>query len=197
MNDITVVVADLFLLDTATGMFTSVASPPFDRTDMRMNDAKADRAGRFWFGTMQDDGNEPTGALYRYESGITSVEVDSKYTIPNGFAWSPDNRRMYIADTRDSTIYVYDFDLDSGTATNRRPFAVSAHVTCNGATVDAKGFLWSACPGGFALVRYSPDGAVDRVVELPVERPTSVIFGGDDLRTLYVTTATRSSLKSH
>jgi L-arabinonolactonase len=182
----------LSLLDTTTGVFTPVAPAPFDRTDMRMNDAKADRAGRFWFGTMQDDGAEPAGSLYRYESGGTPVEVDVAYTVPNGFAWSPDDRCMYVADSRAKTIYAYDFDIDSGGASNRRPFAVSARASCDGATVDSKGYVWSACPGGSALARYAPDGTVDRIVELPVERPTSVIFGDDDLRTLYVTTATRT-----
>ena len=157
-----------------------------------MNDAKADRAGRFWFGTMHEDGAEPIGALYRYAAGGVPAEIDAHYTVPNGFAWSPDNRRMYIADSREKTIFAYDFDLDSGAARNRRPFVVSARGSCDGATVDSAGYVWSACPGGWALARYAPDGSVDRIVDLPVERPTSVIFGGDDLRTLYITTATRA-----
>ena len=134
----------------------------------------------------------PRGALYRLVAGAAPVEIDAAYTVPNGFAWSPDDRRMYIADSRLKTIFAYDFDLATGAATNRRPFAVSARGSCDGATVDAAGCVWSACPGGFALARYAPDGGVDRIVELPVERPTSVAFGGADLRTLFITTATRA-----
>ena len=180
------------LLDTTSGLFTQIAPAPFSRSDMRMNDAKADRAGRFWFGTMQEDGSEPAGALYRFAAGGAPVQVDAAYTVPNGFAWSPDDRRMYIADSRLKTIFVYDYDLASGAATNRRPFVVSARGSCDGATVDSAGFVWSACPGGSALTRYAPDGSVDRIVDLPVERPTSVVFGGEDLRTIYITTATRA-----
>jgi L-arabinonolactonase len=179
------------LLDTQRGTFAQIAAAPFVRADMRMNDAKTDRAGRLWFGTMHEDGAEPIGALYHFDGGAP-VEIDAGYTVPNGFAWSADDRRMYVADSRLKTIFAYDFDLASGAATNRRPFAVSARGSCDGATIDSAGYLWSACPGGFALARYAPDGNLDRLVELPVERPTSVAFGGADLRTLFVTTATRA-----
>ena len=180
------------LLDTQSGAFTPVVDPEPERPDTRMNDGKVDRAGRFWFSTMHDDAAEPIGSLYRLSPDYTLTRIDDGFTIPNGFAWSPDNRSMYVSETKLGTIYVYAFDLDSGAVRDRRPFVESVPKGApDGATTDAQGCLWSACVGGFALARYAPDGSVDRIVALPVQRPTSVIFGDEDLKTLYITTATR------
>ena len=100
---------------------------------------------------------------------------------------------MYLADSLARTIYAYDFEPASGAATNRRAFAeVDAGTMPDGAATDARGYLWSANVGGGAINRYSPDGTLERRIELPVSRPTSVCFGGDDLRTLYVTSASRN-----
>jgi L-arabinonolactonase len=178
-------------LDTDTGVFEKLTKPDDFGPEMRMNDGKVDRAGRFWFGTMHDDADGAIGRVYRYDrSGLT--EIDTGFTIPNGFAWSPADDRMYLADSHLRTIYAYDFDAASGSAHGRRVFAETAEGTMpDGATIDEQGYLWSANVGGSAVIRFAPDGNVDRVVTLPVVRPTSVIFGGDDLRTLFVTTASR------
>jgi L-arabinonolactonase len=180
------------LLDTASGAFNKVIDAPFSRSDMRMNDAKIDRAGRFWFGTMQDEGSDSAGRLYRLDPDLTLTEIGDPYSVPNGFAWSSDDKRMFITDSRERTIFAYDYDLATGTARKRRAFATPPRGSADGATTDSAGCLWSACPGGSILARYTPDGEVDRIVELPLERPTSVIFGGTDLRTLFITTATRT-----
>jgi sugar lactone lactonase YvrE len=178
-------------LDTATGTFATIAVPEPYGPAMRMNDGKIDRAGRFWFGTMHDDAADASGHIYRL-TGSELATIDRGYTIPNGFAWSPDDRRMYLADSELRTIFAYDYDLASGEARNRRAFAETPPGTMpDGATVDAGGYLWSARVGGASVARYAPDGTLDRVLELPVQRPTSVIFGGDDLRTLFITTASR------
>jgi L-arabinonolactonase len=180
------------LLDTAAGLFSPVVDPEPERPNTRMNDGKVDRAGRFWFSTMHDEAAEPVGRLYRLSPDYALAQIDDGFTIPNGFAWSPDNRTMYVSETKLCTIYAYAFDLDSGEARDRRTFVErTAKGAPDGATTDAQGYVWSACVGGFALARYAPDGSVDRILELPVQRPTSVIFGDDDLRTLYVTTAAR------
>jgi sugar lactone lactonase YvrE len=181
------------LLDTSSGVFERIAEPERGNARMRMNDAKLDRAGRFWFSSMEDDGAAPIGRIFVLSGDGTLRVVDDGFTIPNGFAWSPDNRRMYLADSKLRTIFQYDFDLETGAARNRRPFVEAAPLGApDGATTDAQGYLWSACLGGFALARYAPDGTVDRTVELPVERPTSVMFGGPELKTLFVTTASRA-----
>jgi L-arabinonolactonase len=181
------------LLDTSSGTFERIAEPERGNARMRMNDAKLDRAGRFWFGSMEDDGAAPIGRIFVLAGDGTLRVADEGFTIPNGFAWSPDNRRMYLADSKLRAIYQYDFDLETGTARNRRPFVATVPLGApDGATTDAAGYLWSACLGAFALARYAPDGSVDRTVELPVERPTSVMFGGPELKTLFVTTASRA-----
>jgi sugar lactone lactonase YvrE len=112
--------------------------------------------------------------------------------MPNALAWSPDDRQMYFADSWISTIWAYDFDVAAGEIRNRRVFARLAddEGKPDGATVDSEGYLWNARINAWSLARYAPDGRLDRVVKLPVERPTSVAFGGDDLRTLYITTST-------
>jgi sugar lactone lactonase YvrE len=177
-------------LDTASGAFTTVLDPEPQVSDSRPNDAKVDRAGRFWFGTMQDERRTATGRIYRLDPDRRLSVHDVAYECPNGPAWSPDNRTFYLADSTVGVIHAYDYDPDAGTVRNRRPFAHVATGVADGATVDSAGYLWSAICDAGALHRYAPDGRLDRVVELPVSRPTSLTFGGDDLRTLFVTTAT-------
>lgn len=184
----------LFFLDTASGQYTPVVVPEPDRPENRTNDGKVDRAGRFWFGTMEEEGKTPTGRLYRLGADHALEAIEEGMTLPNGLGWSPDNRRFYCGDSKMGTLYVYDFDLASGAARNRRPFVQipASEGMPDGATVDSQGYVWSARVDGWSVVRYAPDGSVDRTVELPVRRPTSVIFGGDDCKTLFITTATRS-----
>jgi len=178
----------LAFLDTSTGTFEPILDPEPNDPDSRSNDAKVDRAGRFWFGTMDDVKRGPTGNVYRFDSNRTLSAHDHGFSIPNGPAWSPDDRRMYLADSGAATIYVYDYDAAAGAIRNRRTFAKVDVGMPDGATVDAAGYLWSANVDNSAIVRYAPDGSRDRVLALPVTRPTSVAFGGDDLRTLFITT---------
>jgi L-arabinonolactonase len=178
-------------LDTQTGAVEPIVNPEPGLDQHRLNDGKTDRRGRFWFGSMEESGTQPVGKLYRFAPDRTVAAMDDDYVLPNGPAWSPDDRLMYLADSRRSRIHVYDFDADSGSVRNRRVFATfpEGNGAPDGATVDAEGCLWSACASAGKIARYRPDGELDRIVELPVTRPTSVIFGGDDLKTLYITTA--------
>jgi L-arabinonolactonase len=131
-----------------------------------------------------------TGRLYRVDPDLSVTVVADGIWLPNSIAWSPDWRRMYFADSHLRTIFVYDFDLDDGAIADRRVFAACEHPGVpDGSAVDADGFLWNAMFDGGCIIRYAPDGRVDRVLELPVTRPTSCTFGGDDLATLYITTA--------
>lgn len=172
---------------------------------MRFNDGKCDRRGRFFIGNMKDpatipDGSRITeedragaGSIYVLETDGTIRVAEMGYTIPNGIAWNSDDSLLYIADSHHNSIYVYDYDLASGRFANKRVFASTRGEpgVPDGACLDAEGFLWSARNGGGRIVRYAPDGSVDRTVTLPVEFPTSVAFGGAGLDTLYVTTATQ------
>ena len=113
--------------------------------------------------------------------------------VANGIAFSPDGKTLYFTDTRRYTSYAYDLDLDDGAITNRRIFADYSATgdRPDGACVDVDGCLWAAFFAGSRIVRYRPDGRIDRTIELPVTNPTCLAFGGRDLRTLFVTTATK------
>jgi sugar lactone lactonase YvrE len=167
---------------------------------VRCNDGRPDPAGNFWVGTMQnnvaDDGGDiditdhTLGKLFRVTAkGTFSVEK-SGIGISNTLGWSPDNRRFYFADTLKNAIYVWDYDVTAGTIANERPFFTGFdRGSPDGSAVDAAGYLWNARYGGGCVVRVSPDGQVDRVVELPCKAVTTCTFGGPGLKTLFITTA--------
>ena len=159
--------------------------------DERFNDGKADRAGRFWTGTLDRKLGSAIGRLYRVEPDLRVTAMDRGFTISNGIGWSPDDRTMYFTDTPSRRIYRYDFDAASGQIANRRVFveAEPGHGGPDGMTVDAEGCVWSAQFDRWCLNRYAPDGRLERSVRLPVARPTSCMFGGPGLATLYVTSA--------
>lgn len=176
--------------DPDTGEIRGIAQPEAMIARNRFNDGKCDSAGRFWAGTMDDAAREHTGSLYRLDPDLTVHRMDGAIGISNSIAWSPDDRTFYFADTLDGVIFAYDFDALSGALSRKRVFAKSAGPGApDGSTIDSEGHLWNAEWGGWRLVRYAPDGAVSRVVDLPVQQPTSCAFGGPDLRTLYVTSA--------
>ena len=188
------------LFDPATGNSRRVSAPESAKPKNRSNDGKCDRQGRFWYGTMQnnfaEDASElpitqDSGALYRIDPDLSVHEIDGPFGICNTFAWSPDNKRFYFADTPKG-IYVYDFDAAAGTLSNRRMFAATGGAGQpgypDGSTIDVEGFLWNCRWDGGAIVRYAPDGRVDRVVSMPCDRVTSCCFGGPALDVLYVTT---------
>ena len=177
-------------LDTTSGAYEFVTNPESHRPTYRPNDGKTDRAGRYWFGTVEENG-ATTGTLYSFGADRTVATVDDGFIFVNGIAWSPDSTRMYVGDTFAGTIFSYDYDLASGTASNRRVFASipSTEGIPDGMTVDSAGYIWSARPDAWSVVRYAPDGSVERTLPVPMRRPTSVILGGDDLRTLFITSA--------
>jgi sugar lactone lactonase YvrE len=156
---------------------------------LRFNDGKADPAGRFWAGTMADDETPGAGTLYRLGPDLTLHAMVEGVTISNGIGWSPDQRTMYFIDTPTRRVDAFEFDLDIGSIQNRRTLLTIERGMPDGMTVDADGGLWVALWDGWAVHRYAPDGRLDRVVELPVARVTSCAFGGDDLDTLFVTSA--------
>lgn len=165
-----------------------IADPEAHKPTTRFNDGAVDRLGRFWAGTMGDPFNN---ALYRLDADLSLRRMETGIDISNGIGWSPDNRTMYYTDSTPARIYAYDFDLASGEIANRRVFVDSSAESGvpDGLTVDSQGCIWSARWGGWRLDRYDPDGRLMRSVAMPVEFPTSVMFGGADLDVLYVTSA--------
>jgi sugar lactone lactonase YvrE len=110
--------------------------------------------------------------------------------ISNTLAWSPDHRHFYFGDTLVNTIWIYDYDPATGTIANEKPFLQGFERGLpDGSTVDSEGYLWNCRFFGGCLVRVAPDGTIDRVVEMPVKNITTCTFGGEDRKTLYVTTA--------
>ncbi|MGW6358221.1 SMP-30/gluconolactonase/LRE family protein [Streptomyces sp. NPDC055092] len=155
----------------------------------RGNDAAIAPDGSLWAGSMTYDETPGGGNLVRIDADGTATEILGDVTVSNGTGWSPDGALMYYVDTPTRRIDV--FDVDGQQAVRRREFAVveegAGHP--DGLTVDADGCVWVALWDGSALRRYTPSGALDRVVELPVKRPTACAFGGADLTDLYVTSA--------
>lgn len=157
----------------------------------RLNDGRCDPAGRLWVGSMWDPTSDRmfTGFLHRVEpDGSFSTERDL-VGVANGLAFSPDGSTMYFADTPHFTVWAYDYDVATGGRSNERPFIDYTDVAGkpDGACVDEEGCYWSAAVRGGALHRFTPDGRLDRTVDLPVSRPTMPAFGGDALDTLFVT----------
>ena len=178
---------------TGTGTMTPIHDPEPDTPGTRLNDGKCDALGRYWCGSMNPESGTADGSLYILDRNLRCTKVLDDIVVPNGMTWSRDNRTMYLADTRRGIIWAFDFDLERGTLVNRRVFADHASMPGgpDGATLDTEGYLWSAQVDGGCLIRYAPDGRIDRVVRVPVTRPTSVGFGGPGYRELYVTTSTR------
>ena len=164
----------------------------------RSNDGGSDAYGRFWLGTMQNnfdkDGNDVPikdniGKLYKVDIDKTISIVEEGLAIPNTFVWSPDNSIFYFTDTLSGSIFNYDFNLEQGELTNKKKFASYDRGLPDGSTIDTDGCLWNCRWGGSCIVRFTPNGKVDNVIEMPVQNITNCIFGGKDMKTLFITTA--------
>ena len=179
------------LYDPFDGAMAWLARPEADRSGMRLNDGRVDRQGRFWAGSMAETAAGAGKAnLYCVYSTGRACRRESGITISNSICWSPDGTRFYFADSPRRTIWQYAFDAANGDISGRRVFAQTPEgASPDGANVDAEGFLWSAQWGAGRVVRYAPDGQIERFLEIPASRPSCVAFGGPDLDLLFVTTA--------
>lgn len=177
--------------DPGTGSLTLIVESEPALPKNRPNDARCDRRGRLWCGTMEDFGLNAAGTLYRLDPDQRLHAIDGPYFVPNSMTFTADGRRMTFTDTRQGDILAYDYDNDSGTRSNPRVLlaAGAAPGRPDGSAIDAEGCVWNARYGGSAVVRVTPDGRLDRIVELPASQATSCAFGGTRLDELYVTTA--------
>jgi len=166
---------------------------------VRLNDARPDPRGSLWAGSMRNNVNADgssgkaggqDGILVRIDPDGRATTFREKIGISNTLAWSPDRRRFYFGDTLANVIWTYDYDALTGEISNERPFLRGFERGYpDGSTVDAEGYLWNCRFYGNCIVRVAPNGKIDRVVEMPVKNITTCTFGGADLRTLFVTTA--------
>lgn len=176
-----------------------LAHPERDLPGHRLNDGGTDPAGAFWVGSMPNnvapDGTpQPfsgnTGSLYRVMADGSVTTWDRGFGITNTVVWSPDRRTFYCGDSVANVLYAYDFDETTHSIGNRRDvFRGYERGAPDGSAMDADGYLWNCRFGGGCVVRLTPTGAIDRVVEMPVSNITNCVFGDADLGTLYITTA--------
>lgn len=157
----------------------------------RPNDGKCDGAGRLWVASMDNNEVSSSGRLWKISSTTTPEILDSNFIVGNGVDWSPDSKKMYFTDSVNRVIYIYDFDLGNGAIGNKEIFVKIPEDDGfpDGLIVDSQGFVWSAHWDGWRVTRYAPDGSIDKVVNLPVPRPTSLAFGGANLSSLFITSA--------
>lgn len=188
----------LWHVDLATDVRRQLAVAPYDTTMQRFNDGKCDAAGRFWVGSMDEPRRPGLASLYCFEGGVLA-QRQAGITISNGLAWSPDGETMYWADTTAHTVWAFDFAVATGAMTNRRVFAQFAPRPAtglagyggrpDGAAVDAEGCYWVAMYEGGRVLRFSPAGELLEEVRVPARCPTMPCFGGVDMKTVYVTSA--------
>ena len=189
----------LLRLNTTDGAETPIADAPYDTSKVRFNDGRVDPAGRFWIGTMYEPRDQPAAEMYVLARDNLRCAWRGGMTNSNGLAWSLDGRTMFHADTTTHRIDCYDFDVATGEHSNRRTIltfptdktAPDYGGRPDGATMDSEGMYWVAMFEGGRVLRISPAGEILREIKLPVRCPTSVCFGGPDLRTLYITSASQ------
>lgn len=200
--------AEVLLLVFASriGLWSAQSHPQIDviyhldsAPGMRFNDAGVDPSGALWVGTMANNvapgGEEMAvdfkdGTLYRIDPSGRATEWKQGIGISNTLAWSPDKSKFYFGDTVANRLYVYEYDPEKNTIRGERVLLEGYQSGVpDGSAMDNEGFLWNTRPGAGCLIRIAPDGRVDRIVRLPVGRPTTCAFGGGNLETLYVTSA--------
>lgn len=181
----------LWLLDNIYGTMRHIGDPESDLPKQRFNDGRCDSAGRFIAGTMNPDKNETFGRFYQLSGDYFIRPLIGCSWTCNGLAFSPDKRTLYWSDTPQRSIYQCDYDPKTGEATNQRLFYQVSEEKGrpDGGSVDSQGNYWSALYAGGEILCISPQGELLQVLKVPVTNPTMVTFGGQDLQTMYITSA--------
>lgn len=176
--------------DVETGVQKRIVDVEPDIPVTRLNDGRCDRQGRFIVGGF-DPTEKGLSAAYRLDADLSIHRLFGGLSSANSTCFSLDGKTMYYADSPQAAIWAFDYDIDTGEPSNRRVFCgfKDQPGVPDGSVIDSEGCLWNAQWNGARVVRFRPDGAVDRVIEMPVRHPTSVAFGGRELDTLYITTS--------
>jgi sugar lactone lactonase YvrE len=173
------------------GRRRTLSHPDADQPFNCFNDAKVDRRGRLWSGGADTRDTDASGSLWVFDANANARKIDTGFICSNGPAFSLDGTRAYFTDSYAFEIWSYDIDPATGEVGPRRSFAKIKPEDGypDGMTVDAEGFLWNAHWDGWRITRYDPDGRIDRVLTVPVPKPTSIAFGGSDMKRLFITSA--------
>ena len=182
-----------YFFDFFSGRIELIQQVDADQPRTRLNDGKCDRRGRFFAGGMDDKEELKICGLWRLDPDLRVTKVDEGIICTNGPCWSPDDKTFYLADTFQGEYWAYDYDIANGTLANKRVFASFRDDpgVADGSTVDEEGCLWNAQLISGDLVRYTPDGQIERRIGMPVRNITSVMFGGDTLDEIFVTSMAR------
>lgn len=180
----------LATFDLSTGELTEHCQVEADKPFTRLNDGRCDRHGNFLFGTHDEVEVRPRGAWYRFSAQGVLQALDLPPTaIPNSLCFSLDGRTLYFSDGVMRAIQCCDYDPATGRVENLRLFAPVPEGYPDGSTVDAQGYIWNAQWGSARVLRYRPDGQIDREIPVPLTQPSCVAFGGAALDTLFITSA--------
>jgi Gluconolactonase len=183
-----------YFFNRNTFSYNKLFNPEEEMPKNRFNDGKCDAAGRFWVGSTTYDENKKNGSLYCIDKNLNCKKVLGDITVSNGIAWSLDNKTMYYIDSPTKKVRAYDYDIKNGEIKNERVIIIfnEEEGYPDGMTVDAEDKLWIAHWGGYKVGRWDPsNGKMLGKIDIPVERVSSVTFGGDGLDELFITTAVR------
>ncbi len=177
-------------LDLTSKKTSKIINPEEDKTQNRFNDGKCDKKGRYFAGTMDNNEKEIKGSLYCFD-GNTIEKKEKNLFISNGLGWNKNSTKFYLTDSPKRIIYVYDYDLETSKMSNKKVFATIQEKDGypDGLCVDEDDYIWSAHWNGWKITRYNPNGEIDSIYDLPVPKVTSCNFGGSDLKSLFITTA--------
>ena len=179
-------------LHLASGRSHFISKPEQSGPACRFNDGAVDARGRIWTGTLEDGERNPVGGLFRLDPDLRSHTMDEGFLCSNGIDWSTDGEWLFFVDSRRDAIFRYRYDADTGSIGKRELFVDTRNFAGlpDGIAVDAEGLLWCAFWDGAALRAFASDGRPVVTIPVPALRPTSLCFGGTDMKTMFVTSAT-------
>jgi L-arabinonolactonase len=190
-NEVVAAFADGFaFLDLETGRRTNIAEIEAGLPNTRLNDGRTDRQGRLVAGGIDEGGKGPPSAVYRLDPDLKVTRLFGDVGCANGTCFSADGRTMWYADSFRGDVERFDYDIKTGTVSNRRAIGRTPPPGVpDGSCVDAEGSIWNAVWEGNRVERWNPDGRITAVIEIPVKKPTCCAFGGPNLDTLYITSS--------
>ena len=180
----------IFILNLHSETFTRLGNISPGKGTVRYNDGKIGPDGRFWFGSLDDSTFPETGCLYLIDATGKTKKHLGNIRCPNGIGWTDDGNRMFFTDSMQRVIWTFDFNKVSGIISNKKVFVeIRGDQVPDGLAVDVEGSVWSAMWDGWCIMKFDSQGRELQRVSVPVPRLTSCAFGGENMRTLFITSA--------